>query len=247
MKTMDWATIIKANHEPQTSDDHAPSWFRIHAEAKGEVEVGIYDYIGQGGFTSQQLLNALRPYAKRNLHIRVNSGGGDVFEGITIFNQLRQHHGTVRVTIDGLAASAASVIAMAGSQISMHPTSFMMIHNAWGMVVGDAHEMRAMADVLEKVSNQIAQVYASRTTQSVDQIQAWMADEAWMTAEESATRGFADVILGDSEPGAEAEAQAAVKPEIAPEAPHTIRTINERTLKRLELVARGASLVSPEA
>ncbi len=129
------------------------------------------------------------------LDLRINSGGGDVFDGLAIYNLLREHDARKTVHVDGLAASIASVIAMAGDDIQIADSGFMMIHNAWGLVMGDAEEARKFAGLLDQTSGAIADVYVARTGQPLDQVRQLMADETWMGSEQAIELGFADSIV----------------------------------------------------
>jgi ATP-dependent protease ClpP protease subunit len=160
----------------------------------GATEILIYDEIGPFGVTAKAVRAALAE-APGDLVVRINSPGGDVFDGIAIANDLRAHPGNVRVEITGLAASAASIIAMAGDEIAMAENSFLMIHNASGLVVGTRHDMRALADVLQKIDAELARAYASRTGISTREVARMMDAETWIAATEAKDRGFADEII----------------------------------------------------
>ena len=170
-------------------------WFKIcnTAEDPTEAEVLIYDEIGMFGVNAKQFVDELKASGAKKLHLRVNSPGGDVFEGISIYNYLRTFKGGVRVTVDGLAASIASVVAMAGKTICMADNAMMMIHNPWGIVVGNSKDARDLADILDKLRDQIVKAYA-RTGQAADDIKAWMDEETWLDATEAVELGFADEI-----------------------------------------------------
>lgn len=127
--------------------------------------------------------------------VRINSGGGDVFAGQAIHTMLKRHKAKVTVYIDGLAASIASIIAMAGDKIVMPRGSMMMIHNPWSSVWGgDAEAFRSAAEVLDKIRDALVEVYEARTGMGQDDIKALMDVETWMTATEAVEKGFADEI-----------------------------------------------------
>ncbi len=148
---------IKALQRPDGVDWEPPSeaWSRwagapLAAEADDPTTISIYDVIGEdfwtgGGFTSKRMGAALRSIGAKDITVEVNSPGGDMFEGVTIYNMLREHPAKVTIDVMGWAASAASVIAMAGDEIRMGLGTFMMVHNAWGVVVGNRHDMRSAA------------------------------------------------------------------------------------------------------
>lgn len=169
------------------------------AEANEPNTISIYDVIGEdwwtgGGFTAQRAAAALRSIGPNPVTVNINSPGGDMFEGIAIFNLLREHPAEVTVNVMGLAASAASVIAMAGDRISMALGSFMMIHNAWGMVIGNRHEMLAAAEVFKGFDTALAEIYVARTGQSLDDVVAMMDAETFMPPSEAIAKGFAEAV-----------------------------------------------------
>lgn len=130
----------------------------------------------------------------RNLNIYINSGGGDVFAGTSIHNMLKRHSAYKTVYIDGIAASIASVIAMAGDKIVMPKNAMMMIHQAFTWTYGNKTELRKMADTLEQVDASISTSYKDKTGLEDDEIAQFMEDETWFTAEEAVEKGFADEI-----------------------------------------------------
>ena len=152
---------------------------RIFAAAKKDtvLEVLIYDVIGydwwtDGGCTVATLAAQIKAAGEfSSLSVRINSPGGDVFEGVAIGNLLRAQGKPVAVHVDGIAASAASVIAMAGDTICMGQGSMMMIHNAWTTASGNAAELRKVADTLDKVSSSIAETYTAKTGRPMSEIQ----------------------------------------------------------------------------
>jgi ATP-dependent protease ClpP protease subunit len=144
-----------------------------------------------------------------SIALRINSPGGDAFEGIAIHNLVRAQGKPVAVYVDGVAASSASIIAMAGDTITMGGSSMMMIHNAWCDCRGDAAEMRKTADLLDKVSESIGQTYVKRTGKTADEIKALMSAETWMSAQDCLRDGFATQIAEEpDERSAEAMAMA---------------------------------------
>lgn len=132
---------------------------------------------------------------KGDLTVHINSQGGDVFAGVTIYNALKDYgKGKVTVKVDGLAASIASVVAMAGDEIIMSPGSMMMIHNPWSMGVGSADELRKAADTLDEIREAILPIYTDRSGQTQETVQELMDNETWMTAEKAVELGFADTV-----------------------------------------------------
>lgn len=160
-------------------------------------DIYLYDEIGPwtlGAAAFAQELERLRAEGVVGLDIYINSPGGDVFEGVAIYNQIRRFPGTKTVHIDGLAASIASVISLAGDRIVCAPNAMIMIHDPWCFAMGSAPELRERADRLDKIRDVMVATYAERTGQAPDDIRTWMADETWMTAPEAKERGFAHEI-----------------------------------------------------
>ncbi len=160
-----------------------------------EAEILLYGDIGESWFSegngAKQFVEDLKAVknAKR-LSIRVNSGGGCVFEGMAIFNAIDRHSGKKTVYIDGLAASIASVIAMAGESVIIAENAMFMIHDPFGGVLGPAAEMRKMADALDKIKEGMITSYQRKARLSGAEIAQMMSDETWMTAKEALDKGF---------------------------------------------------------
>jgi ATP-dependent Clp endopeptidase proteolytic subunit ClpP len=161
-------------------------------------EIWLYDQVGEGmfgGMSAKTFGNELRALGKvGEINLRINSPGGSVFDGVAIYNQLKQHPARIVVDIDGVAASIASVIAMAGDEIRMADNAMMMIHDPYTMAAGGAEEMRKTADLLDQIRDIIASTYAKRTARSDSEIKQLMADETWMSAGDAAALGFIDAV-----------------------------------------------------
>jgi len=168
----------------------------VRNAAKKSAEMYIYDDIGDswfGGLTAKQFKDELKDLGDvEKIALHINSYGGNVFDGVAIYNLLVNHKATVEVLIDGIAASIASVIAMAGNTIKMAENGMLMIHEAWGMAVGNADEMRRTADSLEKINETIRVTYAKRTGIDDGDLVDMMAAETWMTAQKAKEKGFID-------------------------------------------------------
>jgi ATP-dependent Clp endopeptidase proteolytic subunit ClpP len=184
-------------------------WYAIQQTADGEAEVSIYDEIGFGGVTAKSFLAELKKLSGQRVHLRINSVGGSVVEGAAIYNALRRHKGGLVVHIDALAASMASVIAMAGDETLIADNALVMIHNPWGMTMGDADELRKEADILDKLKATLVNAYVRKTGMEAEQVAQMMDDETWLDATEAVALGFADAI----EDGI--EAAASITPESA--------------------------------
>ena len=156
-------------------------------------EILIYADIGEGffseGITAATIKKQLDSFDGEVL-VRINSAGGDAFEGLAIYNLLNEREG-VTVKFDGLAASSASVIAMAGDTIHMAENALMMIHDPWSMAMGGAEDMRKTAEVLDKVKDAIVSTYTQQSSMEAEAINAMMASETWMNADEAIINGFA--------------------------------------------------------
>jgi len=171
-------------------------WYRIANKTDDVAEIYIYDEIGYWGVTAKDFVDELREVTASRIELHINSPGGDVFDGIAIYNALQQHAAQVRTTVDALAASAASFIAMAGDEIVMTRNATMMIHEPFGLAVGDAADMRDMADRLDKMGDNIAGIYADRAGGSVEDWRAAMVAETWYDADEAVEAGLADEVTG---------------------------------------------------
>ena len=176
-----------------------PQWYQIRNAAptdSGPAELLIYDEIDSWfGVAAEQLARDISALDDtRELVVRINSPGGNVYDGVAILNSLRGHPGKVTVVIDGLAASAASVIAMGGDEIVMNRNSELMIHNGSAVAMGGAEDMRRMADRLEAVNANLATIYAERAGGTPEDWRAVMAAETWYSAEEAVAAGLADRV-----------------------------------------------------
>lgn len=166
------------------------------AKKDNGIEVSIYDVIDPWfGVSAAAFKAAIAGAGDAPLTVRINSPGGDVFDGRAIANLIAQHPGPTHCIVDGLAASSASTVAVAGNKLSMSAGSMLMVHNAWVMAMDNAAGLRATADVLDKVDAQIATSYAAKAKCSVEDALAWMAAETWFTAEEAVAAGLADEAL----------------------------------------------------
>ena len=170
------------------------SWYTIRAQSTG-AEVVIYDEIGAYGVSAKGFLAELGALPDATpLALRLNSPGGSVFDAVAIYNAIKRHSGTVTVWIDGIAASAASYIAMAGDEVIMPENAFLMIHDPAGVVMGTAIDMRAMAEALDKIKGSLLQGYAAKSGRPQEEIAPLMAAETWLDAKDALDLGFADRI-----------------------------------------------------
>ena len=172
------------------------TWYALSARAEvRQTEISIFDEIGYYGVSAKQFIGDLkRVPADHEIVLKIHSPGGEVFDGNAIFNALKRHPGGVTVQIEGLAASMATVISLAGAPVKMAANGFYMIHNPWGVAMGDADEMRDQAALLEKIREGMIAAYASKSGQEPEQIAAWMDAETWFSAEEAQAAGFVDEV-----------------------------------------------------
>lgn len=180
------------------------SWYQIRVQAE-RAEVLIYDEIGAFGVTAKEFVREFEALTVPNILLRLNTPGGDVFDGLAIYNAVRARHTQTDVRVDGLAASVGSLIALGGRSLTMQPTAFLMLHNPWAIAIGDAETMRQMAATLEKVGGTLARVYAGRGI-PIETVRAWMDAETWFTAQEALDARLIDRIES-AEPEASSEPQ----------------------------------------
>ncbi|MCV7230675.1 head maturation protease, ClpP-related [Mycolicibacterium komossense] len=194
-------------------------WFRIQkpttvnaaGKTKTSAEILIYDIIDPWGVSAGDFANALNELEVDEIVVGINSPGGIVFDGIAIMNALKRHPANIITRIDGMAASAASFIAMAGDEIQTSKYAEMMIHEAWGYVSGNASDMQEMHDLLIRHNESIASVYADRAGGSVKDWLKLMKNETWFTAEEMITNGLADTIIEPADDSSEADETESLK------------------------------------
>jgi ATP-dependent Clp protease protease subunit len=177
---------------------------RVAVRGKGsnaEADLYVYDAIDADyGIGSRHVIDALASTDAKRINLRINSPGGDVFEAramVTALRAARAQGREVVAYIDGLAASAASYLAIAADRVVMSDGAFLMIHKAWALAMGNAGDMLAMAGVLAKVDDSIVDDYRRKTGASRAKLEAWMAAETWFTATEARAAGFVDEVVGD--------------------------------------------------
>jgi ATP-dependent Clp endopeptidase proteolytic subunit ClpP len=163
----------------------------IVAKDNDEVEVYINDVIGGWWITEEYVISQIPKNAKK-IQLFINSPGGDVFEGVSIYDFLERHQAEINVRVTGIAASMASIIALAGDTIIVPKSSFIMIHNPWTFMAGDAEDLEKEAILLRKIETGMAQLYAGKTGNDFEQCRQWMKDETWFMGEEATEYGFSD-------------------------------------------------------
>lgn len=175
--------------------------YRINAKAGDRAEVLLYSDIGEsflGGVSDKQFATDLRSMgAVKTIDVRINSFGGDVYQGLSMYRNLAEHPARVVVHIDGVAASIASVIAMAGNEINIAEPAEMMIHNAHGAGHGFSEDFRSIADRLDAVSNSIADIYASRTGRPSSHFKELMKLGEWMSSSRALSEGLVTNVVSN--------------------------------------------------
>jgi ATP-dependent Clp endopeptidase proteolytic subunit ClpP len=177
-----------------------PGWtFALRRDEDGAVEIDILDVVGDwagpNAVTARGIVSALNSAQDaKSVRVRMNSGGGDVWEGLAIHSALAAHPAKVEAFVIGVAASITSIIAMAADTITMAPGSFMMVHNPWSIAMGDSSELRDTADYLDKIRDSLVGIYAKRTGRSDEEIRSLLDAETWMSAEEAVEQKFADRV-----------------------------------------------------
>lgn len=165
-----------------------------------ENTITILEVVGEdpftgGGVTAKRVAGALRSIGPQDIFVDINSPGGDYFEGVAIYNMLREHPKSVTVRILGMAASAASLVAMAGDQILIGKAGFMMLHNAWVMAVGNRHDLEQAAKTMEPFDDAMATVYSERAGVKKAKAVEWLDNETWFNGTQAVDAGLADDFL----------------------------------------------------
>lgn len=207
---------------------------RPSALAMDDNVITMFEVIGEdfwtgGGITAKKVSAQLRAIGDRPVEVQINSPGGDMWEGLAIYNVLREHSQPITVKVMGMAASAASIIAMAGDTIEIGSASFLMIHKCWVVAVGNEDDMREVADYLAPFDQAMADVYAQRSGQKPEECTAWMKAETYMSGSTAIERGFADALLPADQTKVDEKAKA------------SDRAHNEVRAMELALVAGGAT------
>ncbi|HHG1833584.1 TPA: head maturation protease, ClpP-related [Klebsiella pneumoniae] len=185
----------------------------IKAAATDDNTISVFDVIGQDywgeGITAKRIAGALRAMNGADVTVNINSPGGDMFEGLAIYNLLREYEGHVTVKVLGIAASAASIIAMAGDDIQIGRGAFLMIHNCWLYAMGNRHDFAELAQSLEPFDTAMADIYAARSGLDIAAVQKLMDAESYIGGSDAVAKGLADSLLsadavsdGDESPAA---------------------------------------------
>ena len=172
------------------------NWYNIKNVAESDVtEVMIYDEIGLYGVNAKSFVEEIKEIPKSaSVLLRINSPGGSVVDGLAIYDAVNRLPQKVTSRIEGIAASMASVIALAADEVVMSENSLYMIHNVWGGEVGDSDDLRKAADLMDKMSDRLVNIYVSKTGKSEEQVRSWMDEETWFDSSEAFESGFINSI-----------------------------------------------------
>lgn len=214
---------VRSEILPRAFERWNPGLRAAVAEEEQDRSISIYDAIGYDywtgeGVTARRVASALRTLGAGPVTVNVNSPGGDMFEGLAIYNLLREHKGDVTVKVLGIAASAASIVAMAGDTVQIARAAFFMVHNSWVVASGNRNDLREIADWLEPFDAAMADIYVARTGADTKAIAKLMDAESWIGGSAAIEQGFADELLPSDQVGqgdAKAQAHAARRLEAA--------------------------------
>ena len=204
---------VSAFTPPKTLDQWGKEAAGVRALESGDNVITMFEVIGEdwwtgGGVTAKKVAAQLRAIGDRPVEVQINSPGGDMFEGIAIYNVLREHSQDITVKIMGMAASAASIIAMAGDRVEIGAASFLMIHKCWVVAVGNRHDMTETAEWLQPFDQAMVDVYAARTGAEASVVADWMDKETYMSGSLAVERGFADALLSADQMTVDEDAKA---------------------------------------
>jgi ATP-dependent Clp protease protease subunit len=172
-----------------------PDWYKINALSDSEAEIMIYDAIGWPFNDAGDFVRALNDMKQSQITVRINSPGGDVFDAMAIYNALQAHGSKIVTRIEAMAASAASYVALAGKEVQAYKNAMMMIHEPWIMAFGNQYDLRDAADILDKISGNMVDIYAGNSNMGKREVKDMMKAETWMTAKEAKDKGFVDTVL----------------------------------------------------
>ena len=169
-------------------------WYNIQNKAGETADIYIFDEIGTYGVTAQDFISEIKGLKDMPINLRINSLGGDVFDGMAMYNVIKRREAKTTVYIEGIAASIATIIALGADEVIMAENSLFMIHNAWGGTSGEAKDMRKTAETLDKITSELTDIYVKKTGLSYDTLAEMMDEESWLNADEAFALGFIDTI-----------------------------------------------------
>jgi ATP-dependent Clp endopeptidase proteolytic subunit ClpP len=170
------------------------NWYNIQNKAGETADVYIFEEIGMYGVTAQDFISEIKDLKDKPINLRINSLGGDVFNGMAIYNVIKKRESKTTVYVEGIAASIATIIALGADEVIMSENSLFMIHNAWGGTMGNSKDMRKSADTLDKISNELTEIYVKKTGLAYNRVTEMMDEETWLSAEEAYELGFVDTV-----------------------------------------------------
>ena len=223
----------------------------IRAARDGDNSISIFDVIGADywgdGVTASRIAGALRSLNGADVTVNINSPGGDMFEGLAIYNLLREYEGKVTVKVLGLAASAASIIAMAGDEVQIGRGAFLMIHNCWVYAMGNRHDLAQIAADMAPFDKAMSDIYQARSGLDADTVDKMMDGETYIGGSEAVEKGFADSLLSADEIADDDESPAAAlrKLDALLAKANTPRSERRKLLKALSGSTPGAA-ASPD-
>jgi ATP-dependent Clp endopeptidase proteolytic subunit ClpP len=216
------------------------NWYAIQSTEDGSApEVHIYDEIGGYGVGAKEFIAELKQHSGNRIHLRINSVGGSVTEGLAIANAIKRHKGGVTAHVDGLAASMATVIAVSADETAMADNGIFMVHEPWSVGQGTADDLRAEADVLDKMKKSLVRSYTKKTGMDDEEVEELMRAETWMNAQEALAYGFIDYI----EDGI--EAAASLSPATARQRFDNFSNSMRKTAKTIKAEEAAAEVVAP--
>lgn len=178
------------------------NWFEIKAQTEDETEIFIYDYIGWPFNDAGEFVRAIVELKEKAFTVRINSPGGDVFDAMAIYNALAGHDAKVTTRGEALTASAASIVLLAGKEVQAYKNNMLMIHDPWMLVAGNRFDLRDTADILDKISDNMVDIYSQNSDVGKKEMRDMLKNETWMTAKEAKEKGFIDMILDGKAPKA---------------------------------------------
>lgn len=180
------------------AENRGRGFFRAEKSSDDDASVYLYDVIVSddyfGGVSAMSFVKELNSIKAKTIHLRINSPGGDVFAARAIEQSIREHPSRIVTHIDGYAASAASFVALAGDEVIISESGFIMIHKAWTVAFGNSDDFVETASLLERVDKTLVDTYAKKTGRSAEEIAEWMSNETWFTAQDAVDYGFADRV-----------------------------------------------------
>lgn len=202
-------------------------WYQIKAQTDDEVELLIYDYVGWPFNDAGEMVRAIADLKGKPITARINSPGGDVLDAIAIYNALTAHNAKVTTRIDAMAASAASIILLAGKEVQAYKNAMMMIHDPMMFVAGNRFDLREAADILDKISGNMVDIYAEQSNAGKKEIRDMLKNDTWFTAKEAKEKGFISTILDRK-----GKAKAAFDLSMFANVPESLRPVNDKGLTK---------------